>query len=93
MISSDAITLKVLEHSQNVKECPFWNDQGNSLDMNPIEYNYEIGNQMPSKKEEMWKRVCEAWYSVALNVLEELYNAISRRIADLIKTKGNDFMM
>ena len=32
----------------------------------------EIGNQMPCKIEEMWKRVCKAWYSVALNVLENL---------------------
>ena len=35
----------------------------------------------------MWKRVCEAWYSVAPNVLEELNNSIPRRIADLIKAK------
>ena len=43
---------------------------------------------MPCMKEDMWKRVCEAWYSVALNVLEELYNSMSRRISDLIKAKG-----
>ena len=85
MISRDAITLKVLEHSQNVNECPFWNDQGNSLDMNPIEYNYEIGNQMPSKKEEMWKRVCEVWYSVALNVLEELTMQYQGELQILLK--------
>ena len=30
----------------------------------------EIGNQMTCLKEEMRKRVCEAWYSVAPNVLE-----------------------
>ena len=36
-------------------------------------------------KEEMWKRVCEALYSVALNVLEEIYSSMPRRIADLIK--------
>ena len=41
---------------------------------------------MLCKKEER-KRVCEAWYSVASNVLEELYNAMPRRIADLIKAK------
>ena len=33
----------------------------------------------------MRKRVCEAWYSVALNVLEELNNSMPRRIADLIE--------
>ena len=49
----------------------------------------EIGNQMPCKIEKMWKRVCEAWYSVALNVLEELYNSMPRRIADLIESKGD----
>ena len=48
----------------------------------------KIGNQMPFMKEDMWKRVCEAWYSVALNVLEELYNSMSRRISDIIKAKG-----
>ena len=52
-----------------------------------IEYNEEIGNQMPCKKEEMWKPVCEAWYSVAPNVLEELNNSMPRRITDLIKAK------
>ena len=41
------------------------------------------------KKEKMWKRVCEAWYSVALSVLEEPHNAMPRRIADLIKAKGD----
>ena len=57
--------------------------------MNPIEYNDEIGNQMLCKKENMWRLVCEAWYSEALNVLEEPYNAMPRRIADLIKAKGD----
>ena len=52
-----------------------------------LEYNAEIGNQMPRKKEEMWKLVCEVWYSVAPNVLEELNNSMPRRITDLIKTK------
>ena len=57
--------------------------------MNPKEYNDEIGNKMSCKKEKMWKRVCETWLSVALNVLEEPYNAMPRRIADLIKAKGD----
>ena len=39
-------------------------------------------------KEEMLKWVCEAWYSEAPNILEELYNSMPRRIADLIKAKG-----
>ena len=42
---------------------------------------------MLCKKEEVWKRVCESWYSVAPNVLEELYNAMPRWIANLIKAK------
>ena len=54
-----------------------------------LEHNEEIGNQMPCKKEKMWKRVCEAWYSVAPNVLEELNNSMPRRITDLIKAKGD----
>ena len=37
----------------------------------------------------MSKRVCKAWYSEARNVLEELYNSMTRRIADLIKAKGD----
>ena len=49
----------------------------------------EIGNQIPRKKEDMWKRVYEAWKSVAPNVMEELYNSMSRGIADLIKAKGS----
>ena len=44
-----------------------------------------IGNQMLCKIEELWKQVCEAWYSVELNVLEELYISMPRRIADLIE--------
>ena len=39
-----------------------------------LEYNEEIGNKMSFKKEEIWKPVCEAWHSVAPNVLEELNN-------------------
>ena len=34
------------------------------------------------------KRVCEAWYSVPPNVIEELYNFMPRRNADLYKSKG-----
>ena len=49
----------------------------------------EIGNQMPCLKEETWKWVCELWYSVAPNVLEELNSSMQRRTADNIKqTKG-----
>ena len=71
------------------KGIPILEWPGNSLDMNPNEYNNEIGNQMPCKKGKMWKRVYKAWYSVKLNVLEEPYNAIPRRIADLIKANGD----
>ena len=34
----------------------------------------DIGNQLPSLKAEMLKQACEAWLSVAPNVLEELNN-------------------
>ena len=47
----------------------------------------ENGNQMTCLKEEMWKRVCEACYSVVPNVLEELNNSMSRRIAERIKQR------
>ena len=66
---------------------------GNLPDMNPIENVWNtikkvIGNQLPCKREVMWDRVCDARYSVAPNVLEELYNSMPRRIADLYKAKG-----
>ena len=48
-----------------------------------------IGNQIPCKIEEMWDHVCDAWYSVAPNVIEELCNSMPRRIADLYKAKGD----
>ena len=54
-----------------------------------LEYNEEIGNQIPCKKEVIGKPVCEAWYSVAPNVLKELDNSMPRRITDLIKAKGD----
>ena len=38
--------------------------------------------------EEIWKRICETWYSVAPNALEKLYNSMPRRISDLIKQMG-----
>ena len=46
----------------------------------------EISNQMSCKIRYV-KRVCKAWYSVAPNVLEEFYNSMPRKIADLIKAK------
>ena len=49
----------------------------------------EIGNQMPCTIKEMWKLVCEAWYSVALALQGELYNSMQRRIADLIEANGD----
>ena len=61
--------------------------------MNPIEdilniIKKVIGNQIPIKREVMWDRVCDAWHSVAPKVLEEIYNSMPRRIADLYKAKG-----
>ena len=62
--------------------------------MNPIENVWNIikkviGNQIPCKREELWDRVGDAWYSVAPNVLEELYNSMPRRITDIYKANGN----
>ena len=62
--------------------------------MNPIEnlrnmIKKEIGNQMPCKYEEMWKPVCETWYSLALDVLVELKNSMPWGIADLNKATGD----
>ena len=54
-----------------------------------LEYNEEIGNQMSSKKEEMWKPVYEASYSFEPKVLEELNNSMAKRITVLIKANGD----
>ena len=70
-------------------EIPVLKWSGNLPEMNSIENVWnimkkDIGNQLPCLKEEMWKRVSEAWYSVAPNVIEELNNLMPRSIADLI---------
>ena len=54
-----------------------------------LEYEEEIGNQMSCRNEEMWKPVCEAWYSVVPNFLEAINISMLRRITDLVKTKGD----
>ena len=74
---------------QDCNEIPFLKWPGNSPKMNFIENVWnimtkEIDGQMLCLKEEIWKRVSEVWYSEALNVMEELYNLMPRRIADLI---------
>ena len=60
-----------------------------------LEYNEDVDYQMPCNNE-IWKPVCEAWYSVAPNVLKEL-NSMPQRITDVIKAKeiqrNTDFMM
>ena len=71
-------------------EIPILKWPWNLPEMNSIENVWnimtkDIGNQLPCSKEEMWKLVCEALYSVVWNVLEELNNSMPRRIADLIK--------
>ena len=62
-----------------------------------LEYNEEIGNQTPCKKEEMWKRVCKAWYSVALNVLENFTIQCQGELQILLKQmemqRNTDFMI
>ena len=54
-----------------------------------LQYNEDIGTQMPCRKEEIWKPVFEAWYSVAPYALEELNNSMPRRITDLINAKDD----
>ena len=56
--------------------------------MNTIDNILNIMKKYNVNKAEMWKPVCEAWYSVTSNVVEELNNSMQRRITDLIKEKG-----
>ena len=52
---------------------------------------------MPCKKEEMWKRVFEAWYSVAPNVLKNFTMQCQGDLQILLKQKEmqqyTDFVM
>ena len=75
---------------------------GNSPDMNSIENVWnimkkEVGSQMPCKIKEMWKLVCKAWYSVALNVLENFTIQCQGELLILLKQmemqRNTDFMM
>ena len=55
-------------------EIPILKWSGISPELNSTENDWnimkkDIGNQLPCLKEKMWKRVCEAWYSVARKVL------------------------
>ena len=66
--------------------------QGSSPETNSIEnvlniMKKEICNQISPLHEEMWKRVFEVCYSVALNALDDFNNSTPRRIADLIKQR------
>ena len=57
---------------QESKGIPVLECLGKRPDMNTIENVWSIMKRLVSKchvKKEMWKPVCEAWYSVALNVL------------------------
>ena len=71
-------------------EFPVLKWPGNSPEINSIESVWnsmkkDIGNHLPCLKVEMLKQACEAWYSVAQNVLEELNNSMPRSIANIIK--------
>ena len=66
MISRHAITLKVVEKFLECKGISVMELPGNSQDMNPIENVWNIiktviGNQIPCKREVMWKRVCDSF--------------------------------
>ena len=73
--------------SQESNKIPVLKWSGNSPEINSIEniMKEDIGNQLLFLKDEMWKPVCEAWYSVAPIVMEELNNSMPRSIADFIK--------
>ena len=75
---------------------------GYSPDLNPEENVWDImkkyiGNQMPGKIEAMWKRVCEAWYSVALNIQENFVIQCQGELRILLKQReiqrNIEFMM
>ena len=54
--------------------------------MDTIENAWNIMKRLVTKVE-MLKPVCDGWYSVAPNVLEEHNNSMARRITDLINAK------
>ena len=90
MILRHAITLKKTKTCLECNEIPVLKCPGKLPEMNSIENAWnimksDIGSQLPCLKEETWKRVCEAWYSVAPNFLEELENLMPRRMTDRIK--------
>ena len=62
-----------------------------------LEYNEEIGNKMSCKIEEMWQPVCKAWYSVAMNVLENFTIQCQGELQILLKQmemqRNTDFMI
>ena len=95
MILRHAITRRCLEYN----EIPVLKWPGKSPEMESVENVWnimkkDIGNQTLCLKEEMWKRVCEARYSVSPNVMEELNNSMPRSIADLNGGATNtDFMI
>ena len=75
---------------QECKGIPVLEGQGNWRDKNTrerLEYNEEIGNQMPCRREEIWKPVCEEWYSVAPNVLENLTIQCQEELQILLKQR------
>ena len=80
---------------QECKGIPVLEWLGNWRDMNNIDNVWNIIKRLVTKchvkKEEMWKPVwkpvCEVWYSVTPNVLEERNNSMPGRITDLIKAK------
>ena len=92
MVSRHATTLnKITRTFLECKGITILEWSRNLPDKNPLEsvsniMQKEISNQMSCKIRYV-KRVCKAWYSVAPNVLEEFYNSMPRKIADLIKAK------
>ena len=102
MISRRSITLNVKKTSLECKRIYVLEWPGNLPNMNPIENLWNIikkviGHQIPCKREVMWDRVCDAWYSVAPNVQEDLTIPCLGELQIFIKQKEmqriTEFMM
>ena len=79
--------------AKNVKRLPW---APSSPDMNIIEHVWDQSdalvrarNPLPRNKEEMWVALQKEWANFPLEALNTLYESMPRRVAALLKARGN----